>query len=99
MVYYSSSLGKIRFNRNILYCKYDLIDIFHFFFLTFNRNILYCKSPFLLFYLKFFQYLIETFCIVNSIEKLAESIGKEFNRNILYCKYLSPTLLKSFLTI
>ena len=29
MVYYSSSLGKIRFNRNILYCKFvntELLD-------------------------------------------------------------------------
>ena len=65
MVYYSSSLGKIRFNRNILYCKfvyynnaskkkYNLIETF----CIVNQSVKH-KSA------EFAGYLIETFCIVN----------------------------------
>ena len=67
MVYYSSSLGKIRFNRNILYCKSsisrEVCDV--------NNNLIetFCivnkkKS---LIVLLIDSNLIETFCIVNVI--------------------------------
>ena len=65
MVYYSSSLGKIRFNRNILYCKLlysskaqnkniNLIETFCILNAEYEKSI---KGR--------FEYLIETFCIVN----------------------------------
>ena len=89
MVYYSSSLGKIRFNRNILYCKSLLYVSKYLFNSKFNRNILYCKSLKFSTYYNIEKYLIETFCIVNVLVSFLISVCISFNRNILYCKLFS----------
>ena len=77
MVYYSSSLGKIRFNRNILYCKFSKILYLH----CFLKNLIetfcivnYFPHPYFLY---FSIYLIETFCIVNfqKTEKLLSELA------------------------
>ena len=65
MVYYIGSLRKIRFNRNILYCKFlvnvivspanpYLIETF-----CIVNDVLQVAIP------STYKYLIETFCIVN----------------------------------
>ena len=64
MVYYSSSLGKIRLIETFCIVNSEQLDKIKTMW-EINRNILYCKSIEVWNAIKSIAKLIETFCIVN----------------------------------
>ena len=65
MVYYLGMLEIVRFNRNILYCKFEGMPQGRPGGIRFNRNILYCKCLKIRNNVYKNLHLIGTFCIVN----------------------------------
>ena len=80
-------IAAMRFYRNIVECKVDLIQTNRVDVYSFNRNIVECKVPMMLLELLVDAVLIETLWNVKLVSSLYLSRKQSgFNRNIVECK-------------